>query len=116
MLVGTLAIIALMARRVLKRFTREEAIFLAVSTVLVYLISIGSLQQYWGLNRYLLLAPLFFLCAGSLVRRHPAVFVLWCVLCAAMYWHVELCSYIAQGHGGTCPCLGRTEFVMPYGS
>ena len=40
----------------------------------------------------------------------------WLVLCAIMYWHVELCSYVAQGNPNICPCLGKVEFTLPFGS
>jgi hypothetical protein len=51
-----------------------------------------------------------------MAKKHTALFVLWCILCAAFYWHVELCGYITQGNPTLCPCLGKMEFGMPFGS
>lgn len=116
MLVGGIALVVLVGRELLRRFEREERLFLVVGTIATAIISIGSLQHYWGLNRYLLLCPLLFLAAGELARRRPTLFVMWVALCAAIYWHVELCSYVSQGHPVICPCLGRMEFAMPFGS
>jgi hypothetical protein len=64
----------------------------------------------------MMLCPLAFLGMGVMARKHTAVFVLWIVLCGAFYWHVELCGYITQGNPVACPCLGRMEFGMPFGS
>jgi hypothetical protein len=73
-------------------------------------------DQYWGINRYLLLAPLIFFAAGQMAREHKALFVFWLLLCGAIYWNIELCSYISHGNPGTCPCMGRLEFTLPYQS
>ncbi len=113
--VGTFAIIALTGREVWRRFGRTAGIFLVVAAVLLACAPLAIDRfQYWGLNRYFLLLPLTFFCAGVMARKHTAVYVLWLLLCAALYWHVELCSYISQGHPGVCPCMGRLEFTMPY--
>lgn len=117
MLVGVLAIVALTGRELLRRLRREEAIYLAIASAVVFVLATaGHVQQYWGTNRYLLLCPIAFLGLGLLARRRPIVYALWLVLCAAMYWHVELCSYVAQGDPAICPCLGRMEFTAPFGS
>lgn len=117
MMVGVLAIAALTGRELFARFRREEAVYLAVASVAVFgLATMGHVQQYWGINRYLLLCPFVFCGMGIMARRHTAVYVLWLALCAAMYWHVELCSYIAHGDPSVCPCLGRVEFTAPFGS
>jgi hypothetical protein len=114
MLVGTFAIIALTVGEVAKRLRPEQLVYLAVATGVTIILGIAAVHEYWGLNRYLLLCPLTFVCAGVMARKHPYVFALWLVLCAAIYWHVELCSYISQGNPQYCPCLGRMEFWMPF--
>lgn len=117
MMVGALAIAALMGRELWARLRREEALYLAVASAVVFVLATaGHIQQYWGNNRYLLLCPFVYLGAGLMARRHPVVYGLWLVLCLALYWHVELCSYIAQGDPKICPCLGRVEFMAPFGS
>jgi hypothetical protein len=113
--IGTFAVIALTGREVLRRFGRTASIFLVVAAVLLACAPLAiDRSQYWGLNRYFLLLPLAFFAMGVMARKHFAVYVLWLALCAALYWHVELCSYISQGNPGTCPCLGRLEFTMPF--
>lgn len=114
MLVGTVFIVALTARELLKRFTKPEAVFLVVASAVTFVLSTLVPHEYWGLNRYLLGCPLLFFGAAVLARKHTAVFVLWLVLCAMIYWHIELCSFLAQGHPGICPCLGRVEYAMPF--
>lgn len=118
MLVGSIAIVALMWRHLRKRMQREELTYFGIASLLTVLLPATMLQddQYWGFNRYLLLAPIIFFAAGQMAREHKAVFVLWLVLCAAMYWNIELCSYISHGNPGTCPCLGRLEFTLPFQS
>ncbi|MDB4956279.1 MAG: putative integral rane protein [Myxococcales bacterium] len=116
MLLGCIAIVGLTCREVFRRFKLEESIYLAVSMAVTVMISIVSVHEYWGLNRYLLLCPLVFIGTGTLVRKHYVVLGLWLVLCAAIYWHVELCSYIAQGDSRICPCLGRIEYWFPFRS
>ena len=110
------AIIALTVREVARRLRPEQLVYISVATAVTIVLGIAAVHEYWGLNRYLLLCPLTFVCAGVMLRKHPAVFVMWLVLCAAIYWHVELCSYISQGDSGICPCLGRPEFAMPFQS
>ncbi|HSD89258.1 MAG TPA: hypothetical protein VLB44_17135, partial [Kofleriaceae bacterium] len=114
MMIGAIFIIALTARELLKRFKKSEAVFLIVASLLTFVLSVPAVHEYWGLNRYLLGCPLLFLGAAMLARKHTAVFVLWLVLCVMIYWHIELCSYLAQGHPGICPCLGRVEYAMPF--
>lgn len=115
--VASIALIALGAREALKRFKRTEAIYLAAATAAIMIIPLAAKSYYyWGLNRYMLLAPLTFVCAGVIGRKHRAFYVGWLLLSFAFYWHVEMCSYISQGDRNVCPCLGRTEFTMPYGS
>jgi hypothetical protein len=116
MLLGTIAITVGCGRSLLARFRREDRILIVVGTVVTMILSIGALLHWWGLNRYLLLCPLFTLCFGELVRTQKVLFGLWLALCISMYWHVELCSYVAQGNPGICPCLGKVEFTMPWKS
>src|SRR5262249_22717879 len=113
---GTIAILALTAREVVKRLTPEQAIFLITCTAITIVLGTAAVHEYWGLNRYLLLCPMTFLGCGIMLRRHPAVFVGWLALCAMIYWHIELCSYISHGNLNICPCLGRYEFSMPFQS
>jgi hypothetical protein len=114
--VGMIAIIALTAREVLRRFNQTEQTFLVVASGMTIFLSVVAPLQYWGITRYMMLCPLAFLGMGVMARRHTALFVLWLVLCALFYWHVELCGYITQGNPMLCPCLGRMEFGMPFGS
>jgi hypothetical protein len=116
MLIGGLALVAIAARDVLRRFKPHEAVFLVVASLVGVVLAVATLHEYWGLNRYLLLCPLLFLCAGAIARRHVALFALWLVLCAFIYWNVELCSYISHGRPDICPCLGRLEWWAPFQS
>ena len=106
--------IALAGRETLRRFKSPEAVFLIAATIVMMLMPMMASTQYWGLNRYFLLAPLTFFAAGIVARRHPAYFALWLFVSVAMYWHIELCSYIAQGNPKICPCLGKIEAMYPY--
>lgn len=115
-LFALVAIMLLYGRDVLKKLTRVEGIYLVVASAVTVILSVVAPLQYWGITRYLMLCPLAFLCMGVMARKHTALFVLWCILCVAFYWHVELCGYIAQGNPQTCPCLGRMEFTMPFKS
>ncbi len=115
-LVAMVAIMALTARGVLRRFTNPEGTFIVVASAVTLVLSVVAPLQYWGITRYLMLCPLAFFGIGLMARRHFALFALWLVLCAAVYWHVELCDYITQGNPTLCPCLGRMEFGMPFGS
>jgi hypothetical protein len=114
--VGMFFIVALGLREALKKWKLEEAIFLVVSSAVMVIIPLAAVNAYWGLNRYVLLCPLVFFCTGAIARKHKAVFALWLVLCLAIYWHVELCSYISQGDPRVCPCLGKLEAWFPFAS
>ncbi len=115
-LAAVIAIIALTAREVCKKFNAAENTFLILSSGMTIVLSVVAPLQYWGITRYLMLCPLAFLGVGVMAKKHTALFVVWVLLCAAFYWHVELCGYITQGNPGQCPCLGRMEFGMPFGS
>lgn len=115
-LAAVMLILILTAREVLQKFPREQAIYLATATLVTIPASIVAPLHWWGINRYLLMCTLVFLGAGVLARRHRAFFILWLFLSLALYWHVELCSYVAQGDPKICPCLGGMEFTMPFGS
>jgi len=110
------AIIALTGREVLKKFNAVENTFLVVASGMTIVLSVVAPLVYWGITRYLMLCPLAFFGVGLMGKKHKALFVLWIILCAAFYWHVELCGYISQGNPQTCPCLGKMEFGMPFGS
>ena len=116
MLFGVIAILALTARHILKKFPPEEAVYLGIASFVTIVFVIVAPLIYWGINRYLLLCPLAFLGMGHMSRRHTAVFVLWLVLCALFYWHVELCSFLSQGNPRVCPCLGHMEYMFPFQS
>jgi hypothetical protein len=113
---ASFALVLLMARSLMKKIPTVEMTFLAVASVAMALLPLAALWGYWGMNRYLLMCPLIFIAAGALARKHRGVFVLWLVLCAAIYWHIELCSYISQGNPIVCPCLGHMQFTMPFAS
>jgi hypothetical protein len=118
MLIGGIAIVALMWKHLRPRMRAPELAYFGVASLLSALLPMIMLHtdEYWGLTRYLLLAPMIFLGAGQMARHHKGVFVLWLLLCAAMYWNIELCSYVSHGNPGTCPCLGRLEFTLPFES
>jgi hypothetical protein len=99
-----------------KRLAAPEAMFFIVASLVAAVLGIVAVHEYWGLNRYLLMCPIVFLCAGNVARRHTAVFVLWLLVCVFIYWHVEMCSYVAHGRPDICPCLGRMEWWAPYAS
>lgn len=109
-------IIALTYKEVLKRFDTVEGAFLVVASGITIVLSIVAPLVYWGITRYLMLCPLAFFGIGVLWQKHRALFVVWAILCVAFYWHIELCGYIAQGNPQICPCLGKMEFTMPFGS
>jgi hypothetical protein len=115
-LFGCVLFVALTARQLLKRLELEEFVFLAVASGLTVMLSLIAVHEYWGINRYLLMAPIAFLGMGISIRKHTVLFVLWLVLSVIFYWHVELCSYLAQGYPSVCPCLGRVEFLFPFKS
>ena len=108
------AFIALAGREALRRFKLPDAAFIVVSTIVAMIVPLMAESQYWGLNRYFLLAPLTFFALGVTARRHWPLYLLWIVISVAMYWHVELCSYISQGNPQVCPCLGKIEAMYPY--
>jgi hypothetical protein len=118
MMIGGIAIVVLMWKHLRARMQREELAYFGIASLLSLLLPVVMLQtdQYWGINRYLLLAPLIFFAAGQMAREHKALFVFWLLLCGAIYWNIELCSYISHGNPGTCPCMGRLEFTLPYQS
>ena len=117
MLYVSFALVALGARELARRLAHDELVFVVVASVGGFVLAcVGHTQQYWGLNRYMLTWPLVFLCAGIVARRYPLFFALYLVLCVALYWHVELCSYVTQGRPDVCPCMGRMEFMAPFGS
>jgi hypothetical protein len=116
MLFGMVGIIVLAGRKVLAKFPHEQIAFLAFASLGGMLVVIPTVHEYWGINRYLLLCPLGFMAAGVISRQHKWIYVLWLILCAWMYWHVELCSYVAHGDPRYCPCLGRMEWMAPYQS
>ncbi len=111
---GLVAIMIVTARRVLAKFNRTEWTFLVVSSVITTVLAVAAAFQYWGLTRYMMLCPLPFLGAGVLGRYHRAVLVVWLIVCCAVYWHLELCSYITQGNPLACPCLGKLELSMQW--
>jgi hypothetical protein len=113
MLLGSAAIVALMWKHVRKLFKTPELTFFAASSAIGIALAIAAVHEYWGINRYLLSCPIIFLCTGQMARRHMAVFVMWLILCFAIYWQVELCSYISHGRPDVCPCLGRVEWWAP---
>jgi hypothetical protein len=111
---GLIAIMLLTWRRTVAGFARVERAFLAIASLATIVIALAGSAPYLGLTRYMMLAPLPFLGAGVLARHHRAVFVLWLVVCVAIYWHMEVCSYVTQGNPMNCPCLGRLELSMPW--
>lgn len=118
MLIGGIAIVVLMWKHIRRRMQGEELAYFGLASLLSAVLPMVMLHtdEYWGLNRYLLLAPMIFIAAGQMAREHKGLFVMWLLLCGAMYWNIELCSYISHGNPGTCPCLGRLEFTLPFQS
>jgi hypothetical protein len=112
---ASIAIIALTVREVAAKLPLVEMTYLAVVSAAMAFLPLSADSQYWGINRYILMCPLIFVAAGQLVTRRRAVYVLWLVLHAFLYWHIEMCSYIAHGDPNICPCLGHVEFTMPIG-
>ena len=110
---AVVGVFAMTARELVRRFKPIEATYLGVATLLSMVLVVLAPQQYWGINRYLLLCPLAFVGLGLIARKHVLLFVCWLVFCLAFMWHVELCSYVTQGNPELCPCLGRFEFAMP---
>lgn len=115
-LFGSLALILATARSLAVKLRPVELTFLVVASVAMAALPMATVYGYWGMNRYLMMCPLIFVAAGELAPRHRAVFILWLVVCAFIYWHIELCSYISQGDPHVCPCMGRMQFTMPYAS
>jgi hypothetical protein len=111
---AVVAIIALTVREVVRRLSPEQAAYLLVTSVFSLVIIPAAPLHYWGINRYLLAVPLVFFGMGVLARRHAAAFVLWLFLSLQFYWHIEMCSYVAQGDETVCPCLGTKEFSMKW--
>lgn len=116
-IIATLALLAFGARETLAKFKRPEALFLGIGTAAMLLLPMyAKADYYWGINRYFLLAPLTFVCAGVVGRQHKALFIGWLLASLAFYWHVELCSYVAHGDPHICPCLGHMEWSAPWQS
>lgn len=119
MLLATFGILALTAREVVERLTRgalgvvPEVVFVVVASVVAIILAVVTPPGYWGETRFLLSCPLLFLGLGVLARKYPVLFVLWCILSLAFYWHVDLCGYITQGSQHACPALGKIELAMP---
>jgi hypothetical protein len=107
------AILALTFREIVRRFRTEQAVYLVAATIATMIGVVLAPIEYWGMNRYLLMCPLTAVGVAIMARKHTALFVLWAAFCIAFYWHVEMCSYVAQGNPEVCPCLGRFEFALP---
>jgi len=122
MLLATFGILALTARDVLQRLSRGAsglvpgAMFVVVASGVAIVLAVVAPPGYWGQTRFLLSCPLLFLGLGTIARKYPVLFVLWCILSLAFYWHVDLCGYITQGNHKACPALGRVELAMPIDS
>ncbi|MGE5180415.1 MAG: hypothetical protein ACM31C_00050 [Acidobacteriota bacterium] len=117
---GGLAAVAMCGKELGKRFGRDELMFLAVSCAIVLVRELAVIAArgggYWQLGPLVLGCPIFFLALGLVARRHLAVYVFWLAISLGLYWHVELCGYIAQGDPRICPCEGHLEAWMPYES
>lgn len=113
MLLAVAAILAFSAREVLKRLSIVEATYIAVASGVALVLSVVTPVHYWGQTRILLSCLLAFFGLGIIAKKSPVLFVLWCVLSFAFYWHVDLCDYVTQGKIGTCPNLGRVELSIP---
>jgi hypothetical protein len=116
MLFGGIGLIALTARELRAKLTPVELMFLGVASFAMAWLPLSAVSGYWGLNRYLMMCPLIFFAAGELAGRRRWAYVLWLVVCALIYWNVEMCSYISHGDPHVCPCLGKMQFAMPYSS
>jgi len=116
MLVGGTAMVLLVVRTLWRKLGTVEATFVTVASIAGIALAITTVHEYWGLNRYLLLCPVLFLSLGLVARRYPVLFVGWLLVCAFLYWNVELCSYVTHGRPDLCPCLGRLEWWAPYAS
>jgi hypothetical protein len=124
-LIACIAIISLTVREVVKRLGPAESIFMITASVFGIILGAAGLiargdgsevAGTWGLNRYMLMCPLTFVCAGVMLRKFPWTYVLWLLLSLEIYWHVELCSFVTQGDPALCPCLGRFQFGLPFES
>jgi hypothetical protein len=113
MLLAAFGILALTAKDVVKRLAEPEQVFVIVATVVALVLAVVVPPGYWGETKFLLSCPLLFLGLGVMVRKYPALFVLWCILSLAFYWHVDLCGYITQGSQHACPALGKIELAIP---
>lgn len=106
MLLALVGFVATFGRSLLRRFRLEERIFLVVSAAVGIVVPIMNASDYWGLNRYMLLSPMAFLCVGLLLTKSRPLFASWIAFCGFMYWRVELCSFVSHGSRGACPTLG----------
>jgi hypothetical protein len=113
MLLAVVAIIAFSAREVLKRMDLVEATYLAVAGGVALVLAVVTPAHYWGQTRLLMSCLLAFFGLGIIAKKSPVLFVAWCVLSFAFYWHVDLCDYVTQGRIGACPNLGRVEISIP---
>jgi hypothetical protein len=113
MLLAIVAIIAFTTRDLIKRLSITEQTYLVTATVLAIALSIITPPNYWGQTRLLMSALLAFFGLGVIAKRSPLLFIGWCALCLAIYWHVDLCDYISQGDHAVCPSLGRIEVSVP---
>lgn len=123
---GCIAIVSLCVREVVRKIGAAESVFLIVASILGLMLggagliargdASGGYAGTWGMNRYMLMLPITFVCAGVLLRKAPVTYLLWIAICMAIYWHVELCSFISQGDMNVCPCLGRYQFSIPFQS
>jgi hypothetical protein len=114
--IALIAITVLTWRRALAGFTSIERMFIVISSVITFVISIAAPIEYWGITRYMMLGILPFLGMGVLAKHHRGLFVMWLVLSVAIYWNFELCNYITQGDPVACPCSGRNEMHLPWAS
>jgi len=108
-----LPIIALTARDVVKRLAPVEATYVIVASSVAIILAVITPAHYWGQTRLLLTCMLAFFGLGILARKYVYLFIPWCILSLAFYWHVDVCDYITQGNHGACPSLGHTELVIP---
>jgi hypothetical protein len=113
MLLAVIAIIAFSAREVVKRLAAVEATYVVVVSAAALVLSVVTPGHYWGQTRILLSCLLAFFGLGLIAKKYPVLYVLWCVLSLAFYWHVDLCDYVTQGNRGACPNLGRVELAIP---